>query len=147
MADCWPPIHKQVYVSGIDVDEGISELLKILWTHTFHTQSSCQGGPRSNGSRHGNRLHAQGGAFIVFNHFDQASRFQYKTIELLIDAVPQYWEQDHAERQQLGHNVLRMARVGLTPMDPYDTATVRGVVEMNWLVLPRITKLWVRHYD
>ena len=32
-----------------------------------------------------------GGAFIMFNHFDQASRFHYKTIELLIDAVPQYW--------------------------------------------------------
>jgi hypothetical protein len=90
---------------------------------------------------------AQGGAFIVFNHFDQASRFQYKTIELLIDAVPQYWKQDHAERQKLGRNVLRMARVGLTPMDPYNTATVRGVVEMNWLVLPRITELWVKHYD
>jgi hypothetical protein len=148
MHDCWPPIHKQVYVSGIDVDEGIAELLKVLWTHTFHTQSSCQGGPRSNGSRHGNRLHAQGGAFIVFNHFDQASQFQYKTIELLIEAVPQYWEQDHADRQQLGHNVLRMARVGLTPMDPYDTTTtVRGVVEMNWLVLPHITELWVKHYD
>jgi len=61
--------------------------------------------------------------------------------------VPQYWEQDHAERQQLGHNVLRMARVGLTPMDPCDTATVRGVVTMNWLVLQRITELWVKHYD
>jgi hypothetical protein len=32
-----------------------------------------------------------GGAFIMFNHFDQASRFHCKTIELLIDAVPQYW--------------------------------------------------------
>jgi hypothetical protein len=31
------------------------------------------------------------GAFIMFNRFDQASRFHYKTIEVLIDAVPQYW--------------------------------------------------------
>jgi hypothetical protein len=147
MYDCWTPIHKQVYVSGIDVDEGIAELLKVLWAHDCHTQSSCQGGPASRGFRHGNRLNAQGGAFIVFNHFDQAGRFHYKTIELLIEAVPQYWEQDHAERQQLGHNVLRMARVGLTPMDPYTTATVRGVLTMNWLVLRRITELWVEHYD
>jgi hypothetical protein len=72
-----------------------------------------------------------GGAIVMFNHFDQASQFQYKTIELLIEAVPQYWEQDHAERQQLGHNVLRMARVGLTPMDPYNSAPFRGVVELN----------------
>ena len=141
-ANCLTPIHKQAYVSGIDVDEGIAELLKVLWAHNFHTQSSCQGGPTS----HGSRLNAQGGAFIVFNDFDQASRFHYKTNELLIDAVPQYWEQDHSERQQLGHNILRMARVGLTPMDPYNTATVRGLVELNWLVLPHITELWVKHY-
>ena len=32
-----------------------------------------------------------GGAIVMFNHFDQAGRFHYKTIELLIDTVPQYW--------------------------------------------------------
>jgi hypothetical protein len=87
-----------------------------------------------------------GGAFIVFNHSDQASRFHYKTIELLIDAVPQYWGRIIQSTNQLGHNVLRMAREGLTPMDPYSTATVRGVVEPNWIVLRHITEVWVKHY-
>jgi hypothetical protein len=57
--------------------------------------------------------------------------FHYKTIELLIDTVPQYWVRIIQSTNQLGHNVLRMARVGLTPMDPYNSAPFRGVVELN----------------
>jgi len=38
--------HTQVEVAGIEVDEGIAELLEMLWDHGIKTQFSCQGGLR-----------------------------------------------------------------------------------------------------
>lgn len=37
--------HVQVNVQGINVDEGLADLLKMLWDAGIWTQYSCQGGP------------------------------------------------------------------------------------------------------
>lgn len=36
--------HKQVEVDGINVDEGLADLLMLLWQRDIATQFSCQGG-------------------------------------------------------------------------------------------------------
>jgi hypothetical protein len=39
------PTHRQVHTSiGVDVDEGVRDLLEALWAHGFRTEFSCQGG-------------------------------------------------------------------------------------------------------
>lgn len=59
------PDHTQVTVNGIDVDEGLAELLQALWAADIGTQYSCQGGP--------------GEAMILFPTVKDALRFVTET--------------------------------------------------------------------
>lgn len=61
------PRHMQVEASRATVDEGIRDLLELVWANGFDTQFSCQG-------RTSNQ-----NAYIVFDTFEQAARFILET--------------------------------------------------------------------
>lgn len=123
--------HSQVCINGIDVDEGIAPLLKVLWEKGYRTQYSCQGNPDY--------------AYILFGSFCQANEFLCETAILMTNEIPMYWEHDLDRRNRLGHNVLCDSQMRLTLLDPADTETIRGAVEMSWRALPWITELWVNN--
>ena len=57
------PTHRQVHTSiGVQVDEGIRDLLEALWAHGLTTEFSCQGGDA-------------GVAHICFSSLSDAARF------------------------------------------------------------------------
>lgn len=57
------PAHRQVCTSiGVEVDEGIRDLLEVLWAHGMGTEFSCQG-------------NAAGTAHICFARISDAMRF------------------------------------------------------------------------
>lgn len=57
------PTHRQVHTSiGVQVDEGIRDLLEALWAHGLTTEFSCQGGEA-------------GVAHICFSSLSDAARF------------------------------------------------------------------------
>lgn len=57
------PTHRQVHTSiGVQVDEGIRDLLEALWAHGLTTEFSCQGGEA-------------GIAHICFANLSDAARF------------------------------------------------------------------------
>ena len=60
---CRFPHHTQVRASRAIVDEGMRDLLELMWANGFETQFSCQG-----------RIINEH-AYVVFASFEQATRF------------------------------------------------------------------------
>jgi hypothetical protein len=71
------PRHRQVHTSiGVEVDEGIRDLLEALWVHGFRTEFSCQGGePDETG---------ESSAHICFARIADAVRFAEGPGDLVI---------------------------------------------------------------
>lgn len=126
-------VHEQVRAfygtEIVSVDHKIMGLLRVLWHRGFKTSHSCQGGGHPNG------LNKE--TYIVFDSYHDAARFQRHTMELLIRAVPDYFERCLDERD----NILCCARVSLEPMDPIDVV-IRGAVTFRHQYLGLITVLW-----
>ena len=96
------PTHRQVHTSvGVQVDEGVRDLLEALWTHGMRTEFSCQGGE-------------SGVAHICFSTLSDAARFAAGPGDLeitagerrawvdfpaaQIDALTRYWSECHCAR-------------------------------------------------
>ena len=89
------PTHRQVHTSiGVEVDEGIRELLEALWAHGMRTEFSCQGGEA-------------GMAHICFSDLADAVRFAAGDLQVTagerrawvdfpasrIDALTRHWSE------------------------------------------------------
>lgn len=125
--------HTQTELAGVHVDRDIAPLLATLWRKGFRTMFSCQGG----GS------HNKGGppmdAYILFETYHDAARFQRRSMELLIRTVPAYFETRLTERE----NILCHARLRLEPMDPLDgSQNLRGSVHFRHEYLDLLTTVW-----
>jgi hypothetical protein len=132
------PMHKQVWVGDVEVDEGISRLLKVIWLRGYQTLLSCQGGDKTFDGGSAN-------SFIVFSDYNYAQLFHARTVRLLVNSVANYWNYTNpAKRKEIGANVLYDTRLQLTAMDPYNTPTLRGKVEWSHRALQRITKVWAK---
>lgn len=132
--------HRQVNADGICVDWRLMRLLKVLWARGYRTQYSCQGGPTDDD----NRIDWDGqvNCYIVFDDYVQALRFQRRTIGLLVQHVDHYWDRSLDERQKTRDNILCDTLISLTALDPSETGTIRGAVEMSWDQLDLVTHLW-----
>ena len=114
--------HPQVEVDGIEVDEGMRDLLVALWKLGLDTHYSCQG--------HADKFFPRGGygrdyaTQIVFGNVDHAVKFTKKTAELL------------------GFDNYREGGVVLTTMAPTDGATPRAEVTFSPVLLPEVTDAW-----
>ncbi|MGW1740490.1 hypothetical protein ACWCPQ_16960 [Nocardia sp. NPDC001965] len=118
------PDHPQVEVDGIEVDEGMRDLLVALWKLELDTQFSCQGEPDSftpNQPYSGNKA-----AHIVFGDISHAYKFLTKTLELL--EMPPHYEG--------GLGLHTMTRLWPETSD-------RASVEFSPELLPQITQAWI----
>lgn len=116
--------HPQVEVDGIEVDEGMRDLLVVLWKLGLETQFSCQGEPDSftpNQPYSGNCA-----AHIVFADIADAYKFLTRTLELLDTPL-------HHEGGLSLHTMTRM----------YPDTRERASVDFSPALLPRITQAWV----
>jgi len=117
------PPHPQVEIEGIEVDEGMRDLLEALWKLGLWTQFSCQGDPEKFAPFQSyNRDYA---AQIVFDTFDEAVKFTRKTAELL------------------GPKNYTEGGVVIQTMAPTDGDKVRAEVTFSPVLLPEITQHWV----
>lgn len=137
-------LHKQVWVGDVEVDEGIAELLKVIWLKGYHTLLSCQGGHTRDEDHDHSFI---GKSFIVFSNYNYAHLFHARTVKLLVDSVPGYWGfTDPHERIDSGAGVLYDTRLQLTAMDPYNTRTLRGSVQWDHRATKLITKVWAKDH-
>jgi len=118
----FPPPHPQVDVYGIEVDDGLSDLLVALWKLGLDTQYSCQGQPNRYSPNHPGSWDAS--AQILFTDADQALKFVKKAIELLGDDG--YHEGGF--RVNVCHGI--------------DSATLRGDVRFCPELIPQLTEVW-----
>jgi hypothetical protein len=117
------PPHPQVEVDGIEVDEGIRDLLVALWDLGLDTQYSCQGVPdKFSPHQSYSRNYA---SQIVFGNVDHAVKFMKKTAELL------------------GSKNYSEGGVVLATMAPTDGSTPRAEVTFSPVLLQEITDAWV----
>lgn len=118
------PEHPQVDAHGVQVDEGMRDLLVALWKLGLDTEYSCQGEP---GKFAPNRWFSRDYASqIVFADLDQAHKFLKKTLELVGD-VP-VWDE---------------GGISLRTMLPVDGGSPRAEVTFSPKLLPEVTRLWV----
>lgn len=136
----WTPLHPQVTLHGKQVDEGLADLLNVLWRNGYQTRYSCQGGPGGRDS--GENLDR---AYILFDGFNQALRFYSETVSMLVDAVPSYFDLTLTERIANGYNILSDTRLRLEAADPTGDG-VRGVVDFRPACRKHLTQLWVQRY-
>lgn len=117
------PPHTQVQVYGIEVDDGMRDLLVALWHLGLDTQFSCQGHPEKY-SPHQSYSHDYA-AQIVFGNIDDAVRFMKTTAELL------------------GHKNYSEGGVVLKTMAPIDSETPRADVTFSPVLLGEVTEGWI----
>jgi len=115
--------HPQVDVEGIEVDEGMADLLLALWKLGLDTQFSCQGHldkfvPYSS---FGHDYAAQ----IVFSDIDQAVKFLKKSAELM------------------GYQGLNEGNFVLHSMTPFEDGVPRAAVTFPPAILEDLTERWV----
>lgn len=116
------PPHRQVDLRGIEVDEGMRELLAALWNLGLWTQFSCQGDPEKFAPHQSySRDYA---AQIVFDTFEEAVKFTRKTAAML------------------GPKNFTEGGVVLATMAPIDGKTPRAEVTFSPVLLSEITQLW-----
>lgn len=133
----YEPLHRQVDLDGVMIDEKIAPLIKALWDNGFDTYMSCQGGPVQVSILY----HPD--SWVIFSDYLDADSFMRQTISMLTRRVPRYHWYTPEERGRDGLWVLNNTNLKLEPMDPYETSTIRGKVSFNSAVLQEITKLWV----
>ena len=118
------PEHPQVDAHGVQVDEGMRDLLVALWKLGLDTEYSCQGEPdKFTPNRWFSRDYA---SQIVFADLYQAYKFLEKTLELVGD-VP-VWDE---------------GGISLHTMLPVDDASPRAEVTFSPKLLLKVTRLWV----
>lgn len=113
--------HQQVDAEGIEVDEGMRDLLVALWKLGLDTQFSCQGEPDLFNPR-ASRDHA---AQIVFASTTDAHRFVKKSAEMF------------------GTELYDDGGLSLATMLPMDSEVPRAAVTFSPRLLSDLTDLWV----
>jgi len=116
------PHHAQTEVYGVEVDEGMSDLLVALWELGLETQFSCQGHPDRYLPNHAESWNSS--AQIFFSDADQALKFIKKSIELL-------------ESDGYHEGGFRMAVT-----HGIDSAVLRGDVRFSPEPLQELTAVW-----
>lgn len=115
--------HPQIEIDGIEVDEGMRDLLIALWELGLNTQYSCQGHPDKFGPHQSyNRDCA---SQIVFGDVEHAFKFLKKSAELFGYA-------HHGENGFVLHTTT-----------PLENGTPRDEVTFSLRLLPELTQLWV----
>jgi len=81
--------HKKVIINGIEIDEGISNLIKTLWNNNIETIQCCQGGyivDRETKFTHLDENKIIENAHIIFLHkdIDKVKSFLPKNTDYII---------------------------------------------------------------
>jgi|GEM_PF-4017611 hypothetical protein len=115
--------HPQVEVEGIEVDEGMADLLLALWKLGLDTQYSCQGHVDKFApyDTFGHSYASQ----IVFSSIDHAVKFLKKSTELM------------------GYDGLHEGGFVLHSMSPFEDGIGRAAVTFPPAILETLTERWV----
>jgi hypothetical protein len=121
------PEHVQVDVDGIEVDEGIRDLLVAIWAEGLVTQFSCQGDADRFAPRQGYRhLYV---AQVVFSTIDDAVRF-------VTDCAAMIGERNFSE-----------GGLTLTTMAPWKDDRPRAEVTFSPLLIDELAIKWRERRD
>jgi len=115
--------HSQVEVEGIEVDEGMADILLALWKLGLDTQYSCQGHADKFApyDTFGHSYASQ----IVFARIDHAVKFLKKSTELM------------------GYEGLNEGGFVLHSMSPFEDGVARAEVTFPPAILETLTEQWV----